>query len=155
MQRILEWKKIFDNFEKLSAVERRHLLEEKSMDVLEKLRYLRIPDIDPEDILAGFIIGSVVADGRIKESEYLLIYPALVKTFGADYDFITVKKSFLKNRDGIKIIETYTDQMLTILRYSEEDLKQDVITLCLCVMSVDRKISLKEKRYLRTLFEAI
>lgn len=155
MQRILEWKKVFDSFEKLSAVERRHLLEEKSIAVLEELHSLRIPGLVPEDILAGFMIGSVVADGKIKESEYLLIYPALVRTFGADYDFITVKRSFLKNRDGIKIIETYTDQMLTILRFSDENLKQDVITLCLCVMSVDGKISLKEKRYLRTLFEAL
>lgn len=155
MQRILEWKKVFDSFEKLSAVERRHLLEEKSIAVLEELHSLRIPGLAPEDILAGFMIGSVVADGKIKESEYLLIYPALVRTFGADYDFITVKRSFLKNRDGMKIIETYTDQMLTILRFSDENLKQDVITLCLCVMSVDGKISLKEKRYLRTLFEAL
>lgn len=91
---MFEFKKLCDAFEDMSQVEKGLILTEKSVKILAKLRLLNLPEIDPVSVLAGFVIGSVVADGKIDEREYSLIYPALVKTFGDEYDFAVVKQTF-------------------------------------------------------------
>lgn len=152
---MFEFKKICDDFEELSAIERGILFAEKSASVLAGLHALFIPEIKPIDVLAGFIIGSVTADGKINETEYLLIYPALVKLFGEDFDFISIKESFRRDKGRKKALDDYTEGMVYILSLLDDDLKCDVITLCLCVTSLDRKITLREKRYIRRLCEAL
>lgn len=151
---MFEFKKVCDSFEKLSAVERGLLIAEKSATVLAKLRGLSIVGIDPVGVLAGFMTGSVAADGKINEEEYLLIYPALVKTFGDDFNFATIKESFRRDKDGKRLISDYTEKMLSIFSFLDEELKWDVVTLCLCVTSIDGRITLREKRYIRCLCNA-
>lgn len=120
---------------------------------MEKLRELPISDMKAADILVGFIIGATTADGKINETEYLLIYPALVRTFGDGFDFLSIKDSFRYTKDQKRILANYVDEMSHILSMLNDDLKRDVITLCLCVISIDRKITLKEKLYIRRLYD--
>lgn len=148
---MLEFKKLCDAYEQLTAAEKGLLLTEKSVAVLARLHRLSLPGVDPVAALAGFVIGSVTADGKINEPEYLLIYPALVCAFGEDFDFGAVKASFRVDGDGKKKIEEYTQGMLEILGALDEELRNDVITLCLCVTAIDGKISGREKRYIRRL----
>ncbi len=151
---MFEFKKLCDAYEDMSAVERGLLLTKKSVSIMARLHNLSVPFIDPVEVLAGFIIGSVAADGRLNEKEYLMIYPALVSAFGDDFDFTSVKNSFKYNKDGRKMISMYTEKMICILDILDDELKNDVITLCLCVVSVDGRVSLKEKNYIRRLFKA-
>lgn len=148
---MFEFKKLCDAYESLSPIEKGIILTEKSVKILAKLHYLDIPELDPVSALVGFIMGSVVADGKVNEQEYLLIYPALVKAFGSDFDFALIKESFRKDADGRKMITEYTREMIAIMDLLDEDLKADVITLCLCVTAIDGKVSLKEKRYINRL----
>lgn len=150
---MFEFKKLCDEYEKLSPVEKGLLLTESSVKIMAKLGILSVPGIDPVESLAGFIIGSVLADGKIDEREYLLIYPALVKAFGSDFDYNSIKESF-RNSNGKKVAAEYAQNLIRVLDFLNEDLKTDVIRLCLCVCSVDGKISFKEKRYVRKLFRA-
>lgn len=152
---MFEFKKICDTFERLSALERRQLLEEKASSVFHALQSHPTPESNPKEILAGFMIGSAMADGKLNEMEYLLMYPSLVRTFGEDFDFQSLKENFRCNRDGKKLVGDYVEKVLSILRLSEEKLKQDVVILCLCTTSMDGKITLKEKRYIRYLCEAL
>lgn len=152
---MFELKELCDAYEKLSAPERGLLLAEKSASVLSGLQRLSLPGIEPVETLAGFIIGSVTADGRINEAEYLLIYPALSRAFGDTFDFKSIKEGFRHNKDGKKLIAGYTEEMLCILRQLDGDLRRDVISLCLCVTSIDGKITLREKRYILRLCGAL
>lgn len=152
---MFEFKEICDTFENLSTLERRQLLEEKSSYVFRKLQNRSTPNNNPKEILAGFMLGSAMADGKLSEMEYLLMYPSLVKTFGDDFDFQSLKENFRNNRDGRKLAKEYAEKVLGILRYSEKRLKQDVVILCLCTTSIDGKITLNEKRYIRRLCEAL
>ncbi len=151
---MFEFTKLCNSFENLNVVERGAILAEKSVKVLGKLKLMAVQGIDPVETLSGFIIGSVVADGRLNEQEYLLIYPALLKAFGDDFDFASVKSAFAKDRDGRKAVRVYTESLLSLLADIDEDFREDIVTLCLCVVTVDGKISFREKNYIRRLCKA-
>lgn len=151
---MFEFKKLCDEYEKLSTVEKGLLLADSSVTIMAKLHNLDVNGIDPIQTLAGFIIGSVVADGKVSEKECVLIYPALVKAFGNDFDFNSVKESFKKDHDGRKRLSDYTEDMIRVLDFLDDEIKSEIVTLCLCVMAIDGKISLKEKNYIKRLCKA-
>lgn len=148
---MLEFKKLCDAFEKMPPFKRSVLLAEKSAAVFAKLRSLQLAELNPTDILAGFIIGACISDGKISEKEYLIMYPSLVKIFGDSFDFNSVKAAFQKNGDAEKAVNEYTDGMQRILSRADDSLKADIVTLCLCIAAADGKISLGEKRYIKRL----
>lgn len=151
---MFEFKKLCDAYEDLSPTERGLLLAKKSVTIIARLHKLDIPGMDPVSVMAGFIMGSVTADGIISEKEYLMIYPALVTVFGEGYDFASVKTAFRRDKDGRRMIAEYTEQMIRIIDTADEELANEVITLCLCIVSIDGKISLKEKNYVKRLCRA-
>ena len=148
---MFEFNKVMKDYESLNAIERGLMLTEKSVSILAKLSALDIDGIDPVETLASFIIGSVVADGKLHEKEYLLIYPALVKVFGSDFDYESIKKEFEADKGGRKDIAGYTTDLLRVLGTVDETLYEDVIILCLCVVTIDGKVSLREKNYVKRL----
>ena len=112
---MFEFLKLCNEYEKLSVVERGLLIAGKSAKVFSKLKTLDLDGVDPIKTLAAYIVGSVTADGVIDEQEYLLIYPALVKLFGENFDFASVKEAFRKNVEGKKAVKKYTQHLMTIL----------------------------------------
>ena len=149
---MFEFLKLCNEYEKMTTLERGAVLAAKSAKVLAKLHLLDIPGIDPVETLVSFIIGSVVADGKVNEQEYILMYPALVKAFGDDFDFTSVKESFKK--DAERMIRDYTKDLMTVLGYVDDEIREDVVVLCLCVVTIDGKISLRERKYIRRLCRA-
>lgn len=150
---MFEFKKLCNTLEELNPIERSVILAEKSVSVMKGLNCLEIP-LNPVETLVTFIIGSVVSDGSINEKDYLYIYPSLVKAFGNDFDFISAKQAIGLAKDIKKEITKYTKEMISIINVCDEELAADIISLCLLITSVDGKISLKEKRYIRQLCKA-
>jgi 3-methyladenine DNA glycosylase/8-oxoguanine DNA glycosylase len=150
---VFEFKKLCNTLEELNPIERGVILAEKSVSVIKGLSGLNIP-LDPVKTLVTFIIGSVVSDNSINEKDYLYIYPSLVKAFGNDFDFISAKQAIGLAKDIKKEITKYTKEMISIISVCDEALAADIISLCLLITSVDGKISLKEKRYIRQLCKA-
>lgn len=151
---MFEFAKLCKAYEKMNALERGAVLTESSVKVLARLAALDIPGVHPVEALAGFMLGAVCADGKVTEEEYLLIYPALCRVFGEDFDFESVKESFRKDKEGRTALADYTQQLMKVFAVLDEDLQQDVLTLCLCVLSLDGKITVREKNYLRRLCRA-
>ncbi len=150
---MFEFKKLCNELEELNPIERGVILAEKSVSVIKGLSGLNIP-LDPVKTLVTFIIGSVVSDNSINEKDYLYIYPSLVKAFGNDFDFNSAKQAIGLAKDIKKEITKYTKEMISIINVCDEELATDIISLCLLITSVDGKISLKEKRYIRQLCKA-
>lgn len=150
---MFEFKKLCNELEKLNSIERGSLLVEKSIAVVKGLRELDLP-FDPVKTLVAFIMGSVVSDGALNEKDYLYIYPSLVKAFGNDFDFMSAKQALQLAKDVKKQISRDTKELLSVIAMCDESLAQDIISLCLLVTSVDGKITLKEKRYIRQLSRA-
>lgn len=147
---MFEFKKLCNELEKLSSIERSALLAEKSIAVVKGLKELDL-SFDPVKTLVAFILGSVVSDGSLSEKDYLYIYPSLVKAFGKDFDFMAAKQALQVAKDVKKEISNYTKELMSVISVCDEDLAMDIVALCLLVTSVDGKISLKEKRYIRQL----
>lgn len=147
---MFEFNKLCNELEKLNPVERGAMLAEKSYSVVKRLKGLDVP-FDPVRTLVTFIIGSLVSDGTINEKDYLYIYPSLIKAFGNEFDFVSAKQTLQFAKDIQKEISKYTKELMSVINECDEDLANDVISLCLLVTSIDGKISLKEKRYIRKL----
>lgn len=146
--------KMCNEYEKLGWAERAAILTEKSVKVLAKLRLLNVPGIDPVVTLASFVIGSAAADGTLDEKEYLLMYPALIRVFGDDFDYSSVKRSFGDDRQGKKAIRDCTADMLTVLGVLDEGMRADVTGLCLAIVTADGRFSLRERMYVKRLCRA-
>lgn len=150
---MFEFKKLCNELEQLNPVERSVMLAEKSVSVVKKMKSLDVP-FDPVKTLVTFIIGSVVSDGTINEKDYLYIYPSLIKAFGDEFDFVSAKQALQFAKDIQKEITKSTEELISVINACDEDLATDIISLCLLVTSIDGKISLKEKRYIRKLCKA-
>lgn len=152
---MFEFTKLCNEYEKLSVAARNALLVEKASAILSRLRMLGADEIiDPAETLACFILSSIVSDGKIDESEYILMYPALIKAFGSDFDFSSVKCAVSKNQGLKKPVTDYTKALASLLARTDENFINDVIGLCLCVVSIDGKISLRERNYIKKLYKA-
>ena len=151
---MFEFTKLCHRFETMSAVERGACLLDSSVRVTAKLAAMAEGGVRPLDALAGFVIGSAVADGKLDEREYLLMYPALVRVLGEDFDFATVKASLEDDRESAKALQKDTEEMARIYSALDDTLREDLLLLCLCIVSVDGKVNLKEKNYLRRLLRA-
>lgn len=121
-------------FEKLSTFERFALLANKSLIVTNNLSKLGFNVNESLSLIATFILGSIVSDGEVNEKEYLLMYPALLRTFGDNFDFDSIKEAF---KNDFK---------------TRKELKEDIIDICFAIVTIDGKLSLKERIYMRKLF---
>lgn len=146
--------KVTKLFESLTPVERGAIIADKSVSILAKLHLLDLPGVDPVDTLARFIIGSVMADGKIREQEYLLIYPALIGVFGDTFDFARVKEELEADRAGGRALTKTAADMMAVFGGIDEGLQEDILLLTLAVVSVDGKVSFRERRYLNTLLRS-
>lgn len=147
---MFDFKKLCTEVENLSETERVILTASEGKKVLEGLSEFPFTAYDPVKAFASFIIGAIASDGVIDEKEYVLIFPALKKVFGEDFDYESVKNVFKDKRATAQINE-YVDALMKIITAKDEDLKTDIVTLCLLVVSVDGKVSPKERRYIRRL----
>lgn len=151
---MFEFQKLCNEVEQLTPAERGALMAEKAVSVVEGLHALGLEGADPVETLAAFIVGSVIADGSVSEKDYLNIYPALTEALGEACDLAGISRKLKVSKDVQKLVKSYTSELLSVLSAADEELGADIIMLCLLVTSVDGKVSLKEKRYIKQLCAA-
>lgn len=105
------------------------------------------------EIFASFIIGAIAADGRLSETEYELLSPLLHAFFGEELDYETCKKSFRKMAPEQRELKKSVDEMVDVLGLLSDDLKDDIITVCLLICAVDGKVSLRERNWIKQLIK--
>ena len=141
-------------FEKLSTFNRYALLADKSLLITSKLTELGFNVNESLSLIATFILGSIVSDGEVNEKEYLLMYPALLRTFGDNFDFDSIKEAFKNDFKTRKELKNYLKDILSLLNNVSSELKEDIIDICFAIVTIDGKLSLKERIYMRKLFSA-
>ncbi len=139
-------------FEKLSTFERFALLANKSLIITNKLSELGLNVNESLSLIATFILGSIVSDGEVNEKEFLLMYPALLRTFGDNFDFDSIKEAFQNDFKTRNELKNYLKDILSLLNSVSNELKEDIIDICFAIVTIDGKLSLKERIYMRKLF---
>ena len=139
-------------FEKLSTFERFALLANKSLIITNKLSELGLNVNDSLSLIATFILGSIVSDGEVNEKEFLLIYPALLRTFGDNFDFDSIKEAFQNDFKTRNELKNYLKDILSLLNSVSNELKEDIIDICFAIVTIDGKLSLKERIYMSKVF---
>lgn len=105
------------------------------------------------EIFASFIVGAIAADGRLSETEYELLSPLLHAFFGEELDYETCKKAFRKMAPEQRELKKSVDEMVDVLGLLSDDLKDDIITVCLLICAVDGKVSLRERNWIKQLIK--
>ena len=137
--------------EELSPLEYAAVLGRTSLKIMPAIRAFSEDGRTCAEVLAAFVIASVYADGKLDESEYLLMAPLLKAFFGEDFDFEDAKKLAKEWRKEGRAVKKEVDYLVDFLGTLSEELKGDIIFACLLMCAVDGKVSLKEKSYLRQL----
>ena len=148
-----DFDKLCKEFEEIDYGEYALLLKEKSMKVLPALAVVTQDGLSGIEIFGSFITAAVVADGKLAEEEYALLYPMLNLFFGEKLDYEGCKKAVRQMASEGKELKKLTNEMVDVLGILSKDLKEDIIIICMLICAVDGKISLKEKLWIKQLIK--
>ncbi len=130
------------------------LMEEKSSRIIPALADITADGLSGVQIYMDFVICAVAADGKLTEAEYLLIKPILDLTMEADMGYGDAQKFFYDN--GLDKSEGYKqsmDAIVDLVGLVSQELKDDIVLLCMLVCSVDGEMSVEEREWIQQLIE--
>lgn len=146
-----EFNQICKLVESLDPTEYATVVTVKTAKIIPALREYSDDKTDRVGLFASFLIASVYADGKLDESEYLMMMPMLKLCFGAEFDYESAKALVKAFKPEGKELKQIVNCLVDIIGQFDDELKDDIITLSLLVCAIDGKITLKEKRYIKQL----
>lgn len=146
-----DFNKLCKKVENLDPLEYATIAAAKTAKIMPALLEMADSRRDAVGLFAAFLISSVYADGKLDESEYLLMLPMLKVCFGEGFDYESVKDSVKRLRPEGKELKRFVNDLVDIIGEFDEELKDDIVILSLLVCAVDGKITLKEKNYIKQL----
>ncbi len=148
-----EFDQICKEFETLDVLTYSAVLAAKSAEILPALTAVTGTAEDGASVFALFILGSIAADGKLSEEEYLVLYPLLHTFFGDELNYDDCRKAALALRPESRELKKCVNDMVDLLGQLSDELKSDIILVCLMICAVDGKVSLKEKRWIKQLIK--
>ncbi len=140
-------------FEKMDEITYSVILLEKAKTVLPALSALTNDGIDGVTLFATFILGAIVADNNLSKAEYAITLPLFKVFFGENINYESCGQNVKKMRSENKELTKLTDAMVDMIGELSEDLKADIILICLMICAIDGKVSAKEKRWIKKLIK--
>lgn len=148
-----EFNKLCKTIDELDPDTYTEILADKSAKVIPALAAISEDGLSGVTIFANFILGAVVADGKLTEEEYLLALPLFKVFFGDSVNYDDCKMIVKKMGNEAKELKNALDEMVDVLGQLSEDLKDDIIIICMLICSIDGKISAKEKSWIKQLID--
>ena len=132
------------------------IFNQKSVDVISALADLTADGKDGVTAYMQFILASVAADGKLSEEEYVLLKPMFDRAAKKDTTYEEGKQLFQEmGLDDPAAYKDIVDTMVDIIGLVDEDLKDDIVLLCLLVCAIDGEVSDEEKDWIRQLVEPL
>ncbi|MGN1096127.1 MAG: hypothetical protein ACI4QR_07030 [Eubacteriales bacterium] len=150
-----EFNMICKEFEQMPVEEYDLILAAKSAKIIPALSAITEDGLTGIGIFATFIASSIAADGRISEEEYLLCYPLLHAFFGDEIDYDIVKKAMKSYRPEGKELKKCVDEMVDILGLLSDELKDDIIIVCLMICAYRRQGIFERKELDKSAYKII
>ena len=116
------------------------ILGEKSLKVIPALSKITESGVDGATIFATYVLGAIAADGRLSEEEYVLCYPLLHAFFGEYVNYEDCKKAARLLRPESRELKKAVKEMTDVFGQLSDELKEDLVTVCLLICSIDGKI---------------
>ena len=132
------------------------IFSKKSDDVIKSLVALTADGTDGVTAYLQFILASVAADGVLSKPEFLLLKPMFDKMAEKDVSYeegVEIFKGL--GLDKPEAYKNIIDTMVDIIGLVDEDMKDDIVLLCLLVCAIDGEVSEKEKDWIRQLAEPL
>ena len=132
------------------------IFSNKSADVIAELVALTDDSRDAVTAYLQFILASVAADGVLSKPEYMLLKPWFDRMADKDVSYDEAVELF--NGMCLNEPETYKniiDTMVDIIGLVSEEIKDDIIILCLLVCAVDGEITDEEKKWIKQLADPL
>lgn len=148
-----EFNKLCKKVEQLDVLSYGAILADKSAKIIPALSAITENGLSGTATFANFILGAVVADGKLAEEEYVLIYPLFRLFFGENVNYDDCKALVRALRPESRELKRYLDDMVDLLGLVSDELKDDIIIVCMLICSIDGKISLKEKAWIKQLIK--
>lgn len=138
-------------FEQMEPEKYTAYLTVKSAEIIPILKSAAVDGLSGTIIFFSFIMGAIAADGKLSPEEYKLIYPLLNAFLGDSTNYDDAKKVFKSLRKENKELKNVTAKMIDILALLSDDLKNDIVIICMMICAIDGKISSKEKKWIMQL----
>ena len=145
--------------QKLETMDREQfaqLFNQKSVDVVKKLSALTLDGKDGVAAYMEFVLAAAAADGNLAKDEFKLLKPMFEHIAGKPVTYNDAVKMFnsmgLNKPDKLKNV---VDTMVDIIGLVDDEIKEDIVVLCLLVCSIDRDVSEKEKQWIKQLIEPL
>ena len=149
-----DFDRLCKEFEKMDPLTYSAVIKEKSVGILTALSTITKNGMDGMTIYADFILCSIAADGKLSKEEFSVLQPSLCLLMGKDVTYEDARSMFKElGLDRSKDYKEVMDLMVDILGLVSQELKDDIITVCMMVCAIDGKISFREKRWIRRLIE--
>ena len=149
---MFEFSKLCKAVETMDSALYGKIIAEKSVRIIDALSAITQSGANGLNIYLNFILCAVAADGRLDEKEYLLLKPLFDKIAGHDASYEDARKIFSDaGLDRPGEYKRVVDEMVDILGIVSQDLKNDIVIVCLMVCGADGKVSSKEKRWIKQL----
>jgi len=140
---MFEFEKLCHKYENLSYEERRDELSELSKRIIPAL--LTIPNgLQAFEIL---IRAACAADGELQASEYTLVASATGLSIGYE------NAEELVNNTNPKVLRELADVIVDVFGALDLDIKVDMVSFMLCIVSADNRITLKESMFIQKLIK--
>ena len=138
-----EFDRLCNEFEEMDPLTYSVVLSEKAKAVIPALC----------EITKNGLVGAVVSDGELSVEEFELTYPLFRAFFGEEISHEECDYIVGKMRRENKQLTKYVNEMVDAFGQLSEELKNDIVLVCLMICAIDGKISTSEKRWIKKLLK--
>ncbi len=146
-----EFNQLCKEFEQMDPALFDELLTQKSAEILPALTLVAGGASDAVHLFSTFLIASVAADGKLSEGEYACVAPLFKVFFGEAPAYADCKREAKRLWGNAAELKSVVDALVDLIGTLSEELKDDIILVCLMICAIDGKVSLAEKRWIKQL----
>ncbi len=142
--------------EQMDSAKYAEIFSEITDTVIAELVALTADGKDGITAYMQFVLASVAADGVLSKPEFMLLKPWFDKMTDSDTTYEQAVEIF--NGLGLDDPEVYKniiDTMVDIIGLVSEEIKDDIVLLCLLVCAIDGEISQEEKDWIKQLAQPL
>lgn len=138
-----------DRINALPKDEKNRLIDDLTARILPALSEVTEDGKNAVSVYVDFILAAVAADGKLAKDEYEIIKPLFDSAAGKDTTYEEAVRIF--NDSGLSDPSNFkntVDLMVDLIGLISEDLKSDIVSLCLLICTIDGEITQSEKDWI-------